>query len=239
LNKTPREQTKPHKFGKQNNPDEIDWRAQGAVCPVKNQGSCGSCWAFSAVAPLEALWYQHSGNLVKLSEQQLVDCSSDYGNMGCNGGLMTWAYQYVKDYGIEADSDYPYKAKDQKCKYDEGSVLFKIEGYTEVEKEESSELESAVAKIPTSVAVQADSSAFQFYSGGVLDSKSCGVNLNHGITAVGYNSKAAKPYWIVKNSWGTGWGESGYVRILKETKTGPGICGIALDPSFPHGVIPA
>jgi len=217
-----------------NLPDQVDWRTKGAVTGVKDQGMCGSCWAFSATGALEGVWAIAKGNLVSFSEQQLVDCSWDYGNEGCNGGLMDQAFDYIRDSGIENQASYPYKGVDQNCKFDASKVVTKVSGYTDVPANDENQLAAAVANHPVSVAIEADSIVFQFYSSGVLDSTACGTDLDHGVTAVGYDATATKPYWIVKNSWSTGWGNKGYVLILKQTKAGPGICGIAEMASYPN-----
>ena len=213
----------------------VDWRAHGAVTPVKNQGSCGSCWSFSATGSLEGLHAVNSGSLLSFSEQQLVDCSTSYGNGGCNGGLMDYAFQYVASQGIELESVYPYTAKDGTCKYKSGSVVFKNTGFTDVPAQNNDALAAAVTLQPVSIAIEADKSAFQLYTSGVLNSKYCGTNLDHGVLVVGYGTENSQDYWIVKNSWGSSWGEQGYIRIAKQSGTSAGICGIALAASFPTG----
>lgn len=213
-----------------NNPTEIDWRTKGAVNPVKDQGRCGSCWAFSAIAATEGRYQIAKGNLLSLSEQQLVDCSTSYGNHGCNGGLMDNAFRYIKDHGIEAESDYPYKAQDMKCQAVGGKKAASISSHADIKRNKCSALETAVAAGPTSVAI--DASDIMFYSTGVFDSR-CGTQLNHGVTAVGYGFEGGKDFWIVRNSWGANWGEKGYIRMVKTTKTDAGICGICMMASYP------
>jgi C1A family cysteine protease len=218
------------------NPTSVDWRTAGAVTPVKNQGQCGSCWAFSSTGSLEGLNFIVTKNLISFSEQQLVDCAtgSPYDNEGCNGGLMDTALQYTADFGIEPESVYPYTAKDGKCKYSASAVAFQNTGVVVITENDNDALETAVAGQPVSVSIEADSLVFQFYSSGVINSKSCGTNLDHGVLAVGYGATTTgQAYWIVKNSWGKSWGESGYVRIAKQSGTGPGICGIAIDNAYP------
>lgn len=222
----------PEYLDESNAPEKIDWRSKGAVTGVKDQGQCGSCWAFSATGSLEGADFIANGKLQSFSEQQLVDCSGDEGNEGCNGGLMNSAMNYTMKHGIESESTYPYKARDQTCKYDASKVVFTNKGWKDVTPNNEDQLAAAVAMVPTSVAIEADQLVFQWYTGGIIDSASCGTDLDHGVLAVGYDDTAAKPYWIVKNSWGKSWGESGYVRIKKNKGTGPGICGIAMDPTY-------
>jgi len=211
------------------NADSVDWRTQGAVNPVKNQKACGSCWAFSANGALEGLYKIKKNQLLDFSEQELVDCSTSYGNMGCNGGLMTYSFEYTRDNQITVTGEYPYEAKDRQCR-SEGTTRYTVnQGFTDVAANDENDLQGAVEGQPTSVAVQADSSVFQFYSSGVITSTSCGTNLNHGILAVGFDNKHSTPHWICKNSWGATWGDQGYVRIKKNVsgQKGAGICGIA------------
>ena len=164
--------------------EEIDWREKGAVTPVKNQASCGSCWAFSSTGALEGGNFVANGKLISLSEQQLVDC--DTKSNGCGGGLMTNAFQYVMAHGLCTEEDYPYHAKDEDCKDDKCESAISIKGYEEVPSYDGAALKQAVAKAPVSVAVEADSAVFQMYKTGVVDSTACGTSLNHGVLAVGY-----------------------------------------------------
>jgi C1A family cysteine protease len=183
-----------------------DWRNKGVMTPVKDQGSCGSCWAFSATETLEAVWKLEKNQLNTLSEQELVDCSRSYGNHGCSGGWMYWAYDYVKaKQGLDTESVYPYHAKDETCKAQLDKHVEPISGYKKVATKSAS-LQSEVDKHPVAVAV--DASKWSAYTGGVLTS--CGSRLNHAVVAVGYESNGT---WIVRNSWGQRWGESGYIRL--------------------------
>jgi hypothetical protein len=207
--------------------DELDWRKQGAVTGVKDQGQCGSCWAFSATGSIEgAAFLQGKAHaLPSLSEQELVDCSTSYGNEGCNGGLMDQAFQYVIDKkGLATEKDYPYKAVDQKCKNPLPAhvVDSAMAGFTDVVAKNEADLMAQVQKGPVSIAIEADTMAFQFYSKGVFDNAGCGTNLDHGVLAVGYGTDG-KDYWIVKNSWGASWGESGYIRLVRNKD----MCGCA------------
>lgn len=177
-------------------PTEVDWTAQGAVTPVKNQGACGSCWAFSTTGSLESAYYLKNNVLPSLSEQQLVDCSRLYLNMGCNGGLMPRAFRYVKAHGITTEANYPYTAKDGKCQTKQGE--YKIKSFSIVPKGNCNKLAAALAQQPVSVGV--DATNFKFYTSGVFDN--CKKHLNHGVLATGYTAD----YWTIKNSWGTSWG---------------------------------
>jgi cathepsin L len=210
----------------------LDWEAKGAVTPVKNQGQCGSCWAFSTTGSLEGAHQIATGTLASFSEQQLVDCAGSQGNMGCNGGLMDYGFTYIqKNGGICSEASYPYTARDGTCKTT-CSKIATLTGFTDVRSGDESALMTAVNIGPVSVAIEADQSVFQFYTSGVLDGN-CGTRLDHGVLATGYgtDSGSGKDYWRVKNSWGTSWGEKGYVRMVRNKN----MCGIASDPSYPTG----
>jgi C1A family cysteine protease len=210
-------------------PKEWDWRTKGVVNPVKNQGQCGSCWAFSAVGALESAWAIKTGKLYSLSEQQLVDCSGSYSNQGCNGGLMDNAFQYAEKNAMCSEDSYPYIERDGTCKKS-CKGLVKVQSYVDLPQDPNALLQ-AVAKQPISVAVEADTSVFQFYSSGVIDDSSCGTNLDHGVIVVGFGEENGKPYWLVRNSWGSSWGLGGYLKIARSS--GSGICGINLSASYP------
>ena len=204
----------------------VDWTTKGAVTPIKNQGQCGSCWAFSATGSMEGAYQIKNGKLLSFSEQQLVDCSKSYGNNGCGGGLMDYAFTYVLDHGITTEDKYPYAARGQTCKQQEGE--YKISSCSDVKKESNAALKEAIEKGPVSVAIQANKLGFQLYHGGVF-SGNCGTNLDHGVLAVGYGTDG-KSYIKVKNSWGAGWGEQGFIRI--EDRDEKGQCGINMDPTI-------
>jgi C1A family cysteine protease len=216
-------------------PVSIDWRAKGAVTSVKDQGQCGSCWTFSSTGAIEGAWAVSKGKLVDLSEQQLVDCATGfaYGSHGCNGGQMEGAFKYVIEHGQCALSAYPYTAKDGSCD-SLCSPVVHISSCFDVKPNDQLSLKAAVAQQPVAIAIEADTRYFQSYSSGVLTSTSCGTNLDHGVLIAGYGEENGQKYWLVKNSWGTTWGENGYVKIARSESTNDaGICGIAMDPSFP------
>jgi len=207
--------------------DSKDWREEGAVNAVKNQGQCGSCWAFSAVAAIEGENQIKGGKLFDLSESQLVDCSASYGNAGCNGGLMDSAFEYViANGGLCESKDYPYKPVDGSCKASTCDSAATISGYKNVKANDEKDLVAAISSTVVSVAVEANSN-FQFYSSGVF-SGPCGKSLNHGIAAVGYDLSGSQAHYIVRNSWGTSWGEGGYIRMAH----GKNLCGIAAMASY-------
>jgi len=214
-----------------NLPDAVDWTTKGAVTPIKNQGQCGSCWAFSTTGSLEGANFLKNKNLLSFSEQQLCDCSTKYGNQGCNGGLMDDAFYYVIDNGITLESKYPYKAVDGTCKYNATDKAFQITNCVDVTVEKALPLKAAIAQQPVSVAIDAAHASFQLYKSGVY-SGLCGTNLDHGVLAVGYGTDSSKPFFKVKNSWGASWGSNGYIYILNKGD-GKGQCGIQLAASFP------
>jgi C1A family cysteine protease len=215
-------------------PASIDWRTKGAVTSVKDQGQCGSCWTFSSTGAVEGAWAISTGKLVDLAEQELVDCATgiSYGSHGCNGGQMEGAFKYIIEHGQCALSSYPYTAKDGSCQ--QCSAVAHISSCSDVKPNDQISLKAAVAQQPVAIAIEADTRYFQSYSSGVLTSSSCGTNLDHGVLIVGYGAENGQDYWLVKNSWGTTWGDKGYVKIARSSSTNDaGICGIAMDPSFP------
>jgi C1A family cysteine protease len=237
------------KLSNANVPSSIDWAAKGATTDVKDQGQCGSCWSFSTTGALEGLFYlKHSNSLSPVepdgtgdwttegfSEQMLVDCSQSAGNQGCEGGLMDDAFSWVGTNGIDLEANYKYTAQDGSCQESSGKYMVGI-SFTDVTPNDEDALQAAVAQQPVSVAIEADQSVFQLYSGGVINDDSCGTQLDHGVLAVGYghDSSSNLDFWKVKNSWGASWGENGFVRLARGSGSGnPGMCGIAMQPSYP------
>jgi len=216
-------------------PKSIDWRSKNAVTHVKNQGQCGNCWAFSSTGSIEGAWAIKNHNLYNLSEQMLTDCSRNYGNNGCRGGLMDNAFKYVIDNGgLCTEKEYPYIGNDSICLQNQCNNVVKIKSYTDVKPNDESILKRAVAIGPVSVAIQANVSSFRFYKSGVYQDPECGDQLDHGVLVVGYGTDQDLDYWIVKNSWSPEWGDNGYIKILRNyANSDSGMCGIASQPSFP------
>ena len=214
----------------------VDWRPK-FVARVKNQGNCGSCWAFSAIGAVESLSaIKRQAAIIEYSEQELVDCAKGWGdNQGCKGGDMSQAFEYIAEQGISLESEYKYEAKDKTCR--KKSSSYKLKGCVNVTSDDSMELLEALNIGPVSIAVKANNRAFMYYRSGIITS-GCGTDaqeLDHGILLVGaaIDSATKTPYWIVKNSWGTSWGQSGYAQIKRDTTKGHGMCGIAMENSYP------
>ncbi|CAO1340708.1 unnamed protein product [Diamesa tonsa] len=216
-------------------PAQTDWRAQGAVTPVKNQGQCGSCWSFSSTGALEGQHFRKNNKLVSLSEQNLVDCTKSNGNHGCNGGWMNTAFDYIrKNGGIDTEETYPYTGTDdQGCKFSKSSIGATCTGFMSIQAGDEEKLMNAVATVgPIAVAIQVTAS-FQAYHGDVYYEPACDpTKLNHAVLVVGYGTdeETKQDYWLVKNSWGRGWGLDGYIKMARNKNNN---CGIVSAASYP------
>lgn len=208
----------------------VNWVDAGAVVGIKNQGQCGSCWAFSAIVATEAAYKIAGNTLTSLSEQQLVDCSGAQGNHGCNGGWMDYAFNYIQASGIVAESDYAYTAVQGSCAAAGKTVVTHVTGFTDVPHNDGQQLTNAATNTVVSVAI--DAYGIMSYSSGIFNG-TCGTALNHGVAVVGYGVESGTMYWLVRNSWGTSWGEQGYFRMIRNLGTGAGICGIQMAASYP------
>lgn len=217
-------------------PKAVDWRQRGYVSPVKDQGHCGSCWAFSSTGALEGQHFRKTGDLISLSEQNLVDCSKKYGNMGCDGGLMANAFKYIRDnHGVDTENSYPYEAHDDKCRFKNKTVGADDKGFIEIPAGDEKKLVQAIAsKGPISVAIDASQESFRLYDGGVYDEPNCGnqeENLDHGVLVVGYGRDPIHgEYYLVKNSWSESWGQAGYIKMARNKDNQ---CGIATSAVYP------
>ncbi|NWH97458.1 CATL1 protein, partial [Tichodroma muraria] len=217
-------------------PVKVDWRAKGYVTRVKSQGDCGSCWAFSATGALEGLMFKRTGKLVGLSEQNLIDCTQKLGNRGCRGGYPQRAFQYVRHNGLSSERAYPYRGTDNsRCQYNPRNKAATCSGFKSVYRGSEAALQQAVATVgPVSVVVDASSRNFQFYRSGIFSCPRGRQNLNHAVLLVGYNTDQMQrcnvSYWILKNSWSEGWGEKGYMFLLKDAGNQ---CGVASDACYP------
>jgi len=211
----------------------LDWVTRGAVTSVKDQGQCGSCWAFSTTGSVEGAWQVGSGTLISASEQQLVDCATATSS-GCQGGSMAGAIQYEAGTNVCSEASYPYTARDGTCKSSCTAAIPQggITGYKSVGKHNGAsiaDMKSALALNPVSIAIEADQASFQNYQSGTLSS-GCGTSLDHGVLVAGYGTDGSgTDYWLIKNSWGTSWGNRGYIQIAQAND----VCGVLKQPVYP------
>jgi len=212
----------------------VDWRTKGIVTPIKDQGQCGSCWSFSATGSIEGAYALAKGMLHSVSEQNLMDCSTAYGNQGCNGGLMNSAFQYViANKGIDTEQSYPYLTKQGTCHFTTANIGATITNYKNVAAGNEAALIAAINQQPVSVAIDASQNSFQLYKTGVYYEPKCSsTRLDHGVLAIGYGTDdtTGTDYYIVKNSWGTSWGTAGFIQMSRNKANN---CGIATQASWP------
>ena len=213
-------------------PASVDWRTKGAVSKVKNQGQCGSCWTFATTGVLESFYQINHGKLLSFSEQQIVDC--DKNDDGCSGGDPVEALTYTADNGLELELTYPYTGEEGTCKYKKALALTTNGGSKLVTAKDTDAMKTALVGSPVSVVIEADEDIFQLYSSGVIKT-GCGDNLDHAVLAVGYTTVSGEEAFIVKNSWGSSWGQEGYVYLSTDNKvnSGSGVCGILSRPVVP------
>jgi C1A family cysteine protease len=211
-------------------PDNFDWRLHGAVSPVKNQGQCGSCWAFSSAGGLEGAYAAKYGKMYDLSPQHLVDCEPK--SHGCNGGLMNYAFEYWIEHGTILEQDYPYRGIDQECQQDQKKISeTKMHSYGYVPESRPVLLKQAVHGRPVTAAVAVDGRDFMLYKSGIFKG-ACAERLNHAILIVGYGTDP-EPYWIIKNSWDVTWGDKGYMKMYRtEADYSQEVCGLAVFPVY-------
>ncbi|XP_021288317.1 zingipain-1-like [Herrania umbratica] len=216
-------------------PTSLDWREKGAVTPVKDQRDCGCCWAFAAVAATEGINQIKTGKLISLSEQQLLDCSTNGNNHGCDGGSKTDAFQYIMQTGgLTTEDNYPYQATQGTCdKEKEASHVADISNFARVPANSEEELLKAVSNQPVTISIEASGMDFKFYKSGIFTGD-CGTNLHHAVTIVGFGtSEDGIDYWLVKNSWNQSWGENGYIKMQRNVDAPEGLCGLAIRPAYP------
>ena len=214
--------------------DSIDWRDKGAVTPVKDQKQCGSCWAFSSTGAIEGQHFLKTKQLVSLSEQNLMDCSVNWGNHGCNGGNQYKAFNYTRDNkGIDTEESYPYEAVDGTCRFSAKSIGATVTGYVCIPYANESALLEAVTTVgPIAVAIDASRNGFMYYNSGVYYDPLCSTSkLDHAVLVVGYGTVNGQDYWLVKNSWGYGWGMGGYIKMARNKNNHCGIVTSALYPT--------
>lgn len=225
-------------------PDSVDWRDSGCETPIKDQGHCGSCWTFATMESVESAWCIANGDLPTLAEQQLVDCvgapdTPQYeDDAGCNGGWTYDAYSYLTDHYAMAEADYPYTATDGTCSYDASNATdVTLSSWAYIDRNVQA-MKASTAERPMAISIEAGQDIFHQYTGGIIDSTDCGYNTDHAVVIVGYGTDADSglEYWLIRNSWGTDWGEDGFVRVaitdypVDAEGNLLGICGVGRRP---------
>jgi cathepsin L len=213
-------------------PDAVDWRTSGAVNAIKDQGQCGSCWAFGVIQSCESINFIKSKVLYSFSESDLVDCC--YLSMGCNGGNPVMAFFWIGVFQggkFNLEKDYPYKPQSGSCKYDSSKAVGYISGWTQGTPVDEAELKENIANLgPACIAIDASQTSFQLYKTGIYTDGQCSsIMLDHAVGCIGYGAEGANLYWLVRNSWGVTWGEKGYIRIAREKGN---MCGVSSEPTW-------
>lgn len=206
-------------------PNSVDWRNKNVVTPVKDQGQCGSCWAFACTETAESVYALQHGNLPTLSPQELVDCVKT--NYGCQGGMIDNTLSFIIQNGLNEEKDYPYQARDGTCRGN--PTPYKLQKCFDIPEGNELLLKDAVAQAPVVACIEADQRSFQFYRSGILKKSNCGTNLDHAIQVVGYGEENGLKYWLIRNSWGRTWGDNGFVKLERQDSANTdGTCGVAL-----------
>ncbi|KAH8404005.1 hypothetical protein KR215_007923 [Drosophila sulfurigaster] len=221
-----------------NLPASFDWREKGGVTAAGFQGSCGSCWSFSTTGALEGHLFRRTGVLVPLSQQNLMDCADDYGNMGCDGGFQEYGFEYIRDHGITLANKYPYQQFEMQCRQNETAGVYpresivKIRDYARIDPGDEQKMKQVIATLgPLACSMNAGPISFEQYEGGIYEDEECNRDeVNHSVVVVGYGSENGRDYWIIKNSYSQNWGESGFMRLPRNAGS---FCGIASECSYP------
>lgn len=226
-------------FSNDNLPESFDWREKGGVTAAGFQGvDCGSCWSFSTTGALEGHLFRRTGVLVPLSQQNLMDCADDYGNMGCDGGFQEYGFEYIRDHGITLANKYPYEQSEMQCRQNETAgaypreSIIKIRDYARIDPGDEQKMKQVIATLgPLACSMNAGPISFEQYEGGIYEDEECNQDeVNHSVVVVGYGTENGRDYWIIKNSYSQNWGESGFMRLRRNADN---FCGIASECSYP------
>ncbi|EDW00714.1 procathepsin L [Drosophila grimshawi] len=220
-------------------PESFDWREKGGVTPAGFQGiNCGSCWSFSTIGALEGHLFRRTGVLVPLSQQNLMDCADDYGNMGCDGGFQEYGFEYIRDHGVTLANKYPYVQSEMECRQNETAgrypreSIVKIRDYARIDPGDEQKMKQVIATLgPLACSMNAGAVSFEQYEGGIYEDDECNKDeVNHSVVVVGYGNENGRDYWIIKNSYSQNWGEQGFMRLPRNAGS---FCGIASECSYP------